>query len=123
MDDRQRERLLGRLRRPSGAIGAEMPDEVTVDGTTVDLTELLFERDRLDDALAALRRERLERRQRIADGELSYEAGERLAEEVRGIDRAIAALEGVDEPDIGEQLRQKELEDARELLAMVRQLP
>ena len=111
MDDRQRERLLGRLRRPSGAIGAGMPDEITVDGTTVDLTELLFER------------ERLERRQRIADGELSYEAGERLAEEVRGIDRAIAALEGVDEPDIGEQLRQKELEDARELLAMVRQLP
>jgi len=134
MNDRQRERLLDRVRRPSGAIGAEMPAEITVEGTTVDLTELLFECDRLDgvpasergrleDAKAALRRERLERKQRIARGELTYEEGERLVESVRGIDRALAALEGLDEPDVGEQLREKELEDARELQTLIRRRP
>lgn len=134
MNDRQRERLLDRVRRPSSAIGAEMPDEITVEGTTVDLTELLFECDRLDgipesergrleDAIAALRRERLRRKQRIVRGEVTYEEGERLAESIRGIDRALAALEGLEEPSVGEQLREKELEDARELLSLVRRLP
>lgn len=134
MNDRQRERLLDRIRRPSSAIGAEMPDEITVEGATVDLTALLFEcdrlegvpeseRERLEAAKAALRRERLERKQRIARDEVDYEEGERLVEGIRGIDRALSALEGLDEPDIGEELRRKQLEDARELLALVERRP
>jgi hypothetical protein len=134
VNDRQRERLLDRVRRPSSAIGAEMPDEITVEGRTVDLRELLFECDRLDGipenererleaAKAALRRERLDRKQRIARGAVDYEEGERLVEVIRGIDRALAALEGLDEPDIGEELRRKQLEDARELLTLIRRRP
>jgi hypothetical protein len=134
VNDRQRERLLDRVRRPSSAIGAEMPDEITVEGRTVDLRELLFEcdrleaipeseRERLEAAKAALRRERLERKQRIARDEVDYEEGERLVGVIRGLDRALTALEGLDEPDIGEELRQKRLEDARELLTLIGRRP
>jgi hypothetical protein len=115
VNDRQRERLLDRIRRPSSAVGAEMTDEITVD-----LTALLFERERLE---AALRRERLDRKQRIARDEVDYEEAEQLVEGIRGIDRALTALEGLDESDIGEERRQKRLEDARELLALVERRP
>jgi hypothetical protein len=111
-----------------------MPDEITVEGRTVDLRELLFEcdrleaipeseRERLEAAKAALRRERLERKQRIARDEVDYEEGERLVGVIRGLDRALTALEGLDEPDIGEELRQKRLEDARELLTLIGRRP
>jgi hypothetical protein len=123
VNDRQRERLLDRIRRPSSAVGAEMTDEITVEGRTVDLTALLFECDRLEAAKAALRRERLDRKQRIARYEVDYEEAEQLVEGIRGIDRVLTALEGLDEPDIGEQRRQKRLEDARELLALVERRP
>lgn len=130
MNDRQRERLLDRTRRQSATIGAEMPDEVEVDGRTVDLTEFVFEcerldaipeseRERIEDVKRTLRRERLRRKQRIEEEDISEATGERLVEEIHGIDRAINALEGLDTPDIAEQLRQKQLEDARELLALV----
>lgn len=132
MNESQRRELLGRLRRPSNTVGADLPEEITVDGTTVDLTELLFEiealdaippdeRDRLEAVKSALRRERLARKRRIEDGEVSYETGRRLVESVRGIDRAINALEELDTPDIEEQLRRKQLQDARELVSLVRQ--
>jgi hypothetical protein len=123
VNDRQRERLLDRIRRPSSAVGAEMTDEITVEGRTVDLTALLFECDRLEAAKAALRRERLDRKQRIARDEVDYEEAEQLVEGIRGIDRALTALEGLDESDIGEERRQKRLEDARELLALVERRP
>ncbi len=132
MNERERRELLGKLQRPGRTVGVDLPDEVTVDGTTVDLTELLFEVERLDGippaererveaAKSALRRERLARKRRIEDDDISYEVGQDLVESVRGIDRAINALEELDTPDIEEQLRQKELEDARELLSLVRQ--
>lgn len=134
MNQRQRERLLGRVERPSGTIGKEVPEELTVQGTTIDLKAFVFdcerldtipedERDRIEDVKTNLKRERLERKQRIARDDISFEEGERLVQSIRGIDRAINALAGLDSPSIGEQLRQKKLQDARELLSLIRQGP
>lgn len=130
MNDRQRQRLLDRTRRQSKTIGMEIPEQLTVQGTTIDLKEFVFrckrlqtipadERERIDEMKRQLQRERLKRKQRLSREDLSYEDGEQLVRSIHGIDRALNALDGLDEPDIGEQLRQKRIEDAREVLALL----
>lgn len=134
MNDRQRRRLLERVDRPSQTIGKDVPDELTVQGTTIDLKAFVFEckrletipkheRERIETVKTDLRRERLERKQRIAREDLAVEEGERLVQSIHGIDRALNALEGLDSPSIGEQVRRKRLEDARELRSLLNQLP
>lgn len=130
MNDEQRRQLLGRVRRLTGTVGTDIPDEITVQGTELDLNKFVFEckrldsipeneRERIEEMKRKLKRERLQRKQRIADADISYVEGKRLVRTIRGIDRAVNALEGLDSPDIGEELRQKKLEDARQLLEIV----
>ena len=130
MKDSERERLLSKLQRRSGTVGGDIPDELTVQGETVDVKTFLFEcddldaipeseRERLESLKRALKRERLQRKQRLERGDRSAEEGEVIVRSVRGIDRALNALEGLDEPDIEEQLRRKQLEDAEELRALM----
>lgn len=132
MNEQERDRLLDRVHRPSGTLGREIPDEITIQGSSIDVKAFVFEcnrletipedtREEVDELKTELRRERLERKQRIARDDISYEEGERLVASIRGIDRAINALEDLDAPDIGEQLRQKKMADARELLTLIRQ--
>lgn len=132
--ERKRQRLLDKSRRQSGTIGVELPDTVTVQGTEVDLTEFVFEcqrleaipedeRERIETVKNRLRRERLARRQRIAEDDITEEEGERLVDSIRGLDRAITALEGLDEPSYTEQLRRKQIEDAEKLLSLIEQRP
>jgi len=134
MDDHERRELLGRIRKLSATVGKEVPDEITLQGETVDLNALVFElkaldaippaeRERVEALKTDLQRERLQRKQRIERDEVAFEEGERLVETIHGIDRALRALEGLDEPDIGEQLRQKKLQDARELRSLIEQRP
>jgi hypothetical protein len=131
MDEHRRRELLDRIDRPSRTVGGSMPEELTVDGTTVDLRALVFEcerletipeaeRERVEDAKRTLRRERLRRKQRVAREELDVETAEELVESVHGIDRALTALEGLDEPSFGEAVRRERLDDARELMELVR---
>lgn len=130
MNERQRRELLDQIQRSSKTIGKEIPDELAVQGTTIDLKEFVFEcnrlgtipedeRDRIEAMKKKLKRERLDRKQRLRDEDITYEEGERLVHSIHGIDRALNALEGLDSPDIEEQLRQKKLEDARELLSLI----
>ncbi|WP_227353259.1 DUF5788 family protein [Haladaptatus salinisoli] len=131
MNEQERRRLLDRLRRPSGTVGKKMPDELTLGGTTIDLNAFVFEckrldtipedeRERIEEMKTELKRERLERKQRIARDDISFEEGERLVESVIGIDRAHNALAGLDAPSIEEEMRRKKLDDARELLTLIR---
>ncbi|MFC6953912.1 DUF5788 family protein [Halorubellus litoreus] len=130
MKDSERRRLLSKLQRRSGTVGGDIPDELTVQGKTVDVKAFLFEcddvdaipeseRERLESLKRSLKRERLQRKQRLEREALSVEAGEAIVRSVRGIDRALNALEGLDEPGIEEQLRRKQLEDAEELRALM----
>ncbi|WP_226480906.1 DUF5788 family protein [Natrinema amylolyticum] len=134
MNDRKRQRLLDRIRRPSGTLGEDLPDEITVQGTAIDLTEFVFEckrletisedeRNHIEETKRQLKRERLARKQRIARDDISEEEGDRLVRSIHGLDRALNALEGLDEPSVSEKIRQKKLEDARELQSLIDQRP
>jgi len=117
----ERKQLLERIEREGATIGADIPEEITVQGEEIDLQEFVFEirrrdtvpageRERVERAKKNLRRERLQRKQRIGDEELniSYEEGQELAESIIGIDRALNALEQLGAVDVeGEAEAQK----------------
>jgi len=134
MNDRERQRLLDATRRQSGTIGERIPETVTVQSEELPLREFVFEckrldavpeseRERIEETKRRLQRERLARKQRIEDGDIDRAEGEALVDDIRGLDRAINALEGLDEPDYAEQLRRKQIEDAEKLLSLIEQRP
>jgi hypothetical protein len=110
VNEYERKRLLERIEREGATVGAHIPETVTVeadDGTeSFALREFVHGVQRLGDGAAdpgevaavkkRLRRERLRRRQRIEDDEVTRPEGERIVEEVVGIDRALNALENLD---------------------------
>lgn len=126
MRDYEREILLERIGKESATVGASIPDEIEVQGETVDLQEFVFEikrrdtvpsgeRERVETAKRNLRRERIRRKERIEDGDVSFEEGEEVAEVIVGIDRALNALESLGSPtDIeGEEARQETADKKR----------
>lgn len=118
----ERKQLLERIEREGATVGHTIPEEITLDGETLQLREFIFEtkgvdavdpseRERVDDVVTMLRRERLERKQRLEDADLSRESGERLADEIIGIDRALTTLESLDTTDVEAESRQAERAD------------
>ena len=132
MNERERRELLDRLYRTSGTVGNSIPETVDVGDETVPLREFYFEvagRDELDEAeresveeiVSSLRRERLSLVQRVRRGEVDYATGERLVARVRDLDRAINALESLEEPSFEEQVRRERIRSARELVDLMRE--
>lgn len=130
MNQQKRQELLSRAQRSSRTVGKEIPDELTVQGATLNLNELIFECKRLDtvpeqrqdeieELIRDLQRERLQRKHQIENGDITIEEGKELVRSIQGIERAINALESITSPAIGEQLRQKQLDDARDLLSLI----
>ncbi|PSQ01368.1 hypothetical protein BRC94_03810 [Halobacteriales archaeon QS_5_70_17] len=124
MKEFERKQLLERVDREGATVGASIPETITVQGEEIDLQEFVFEikrrdtvppgeRERVERAKKNLRRERLQRKQRIERGEVSYEEGERLAESVIGLDRALSALESLDGGDVEQEARRKEAMDQK----------
>ncbi len=120
----ERKQLLERIEREGATVGASIPDEVEVQGDTVALQEFVFEtkkrdtvppgeRERVERAKKNLRRERLQRKQRIEDDDISYEEGERLVGSVIGIDRALNALEQLGPTDLEAEAEAKEAADRK----------
>ncbi len=131
MRDFERKRLLERVEREGATIGADIPDRIEVQGEPVDLREFVFEikrretippgeRDRVDRAKRNLRRERRRRKERIEEGEIDAEEGERLADDVVGIDRALNALESLDAPGIEQEMDAKETADRKRWMNFLR---
>ncbi|MFP4626069.1 MAG: DUF5788 family protein [Natronomonas sp.] len=111
MQEYQRKILLERIERDGATVGSSIPDRIEIQGTEMDLREFVFEikrrdtippgeRERVETAKKNLRRERLQRRQRIESGEVSFKEGTQLAESIIGIDRALDALERLEPTDI-----------------------
>lgn len=134
MDDSERKRLLDAARRQSGTVGVDLPETVTVDGEPVEVASVVFEcrrvgelsaeqRERVEELVRRLRRERLERIHQLEDAALDYEEGEAIVEEVRRIDRALSALTGLMEPDFAEKTRQERLRRAEGVASLLRQRP
>ncbi|WP_225333762.1 DUF5788 family protein [Halomicrobium urmianum] len=124
MKDFERKQLLERVEREGAIVGAEIPDRIEVQGEEVDLQSFVFEikrrdtippgeRERVDSAKKNLRRERLQRKQLIEDGDVSYEEGERLADAIVGIDRALNALEQLGSANLEQEAQAKEAADKK----------
>ena len=132
MKEYQRKQLVERLDREGSTVGVQIPERIDVQGEPVDLREFVFEikrretvpageRERVEAAKKNLRRERLARRQRIEAGEVSYEEGERLAESVLGIDRALNALESLDPTDLEGEADRQASADTKRWVSFLRQ--
>lgn len=124
MREYERKGLLERVEREAATVGAEIPEEIEVQGEPIDLQSFVFEikrretvpqgeRDRVERAKRNLRRERLERLERIEENEVSYERGEELAASIIGIDRALEALEGLNAPDPETEAKRQEAADRK----------
>ncbi|WP_435361087.1 DUF5788 family protein [Haloarchaeobius sp. DFWS5] len=129
----EQKRLLARLDREGATVGATIPDRIEVQGEELDLHEFVFEikrrdtippgeRDRVQQAKRNLRRERLQRRQRIEDDweALSVEEGEELVEAVIGIDRALNALENLGTTNLEGEAKAKEAADQKRWMSFLK---
>ncbi len=132
MREFERKQLLERIQREGATVGASIPDEVEVQGETVALQEFVFEikkretvpsgeRERVERAKKNLRRERLQRKQRVEDDDISYEEGERLVESVVGIDRALNALEQLGPTDLEAEAEKKKAADRKRWMNFLQQ--
>lgn len=133
MKEFERKQLLERLDRDGATIGTRIPERVTVHGEEVALREFVFEikrretvpsgeQARVDRAKRNLRRERLQRRQRIERGELSYEEGEAMVETILGLDRALHALEQLEPADLEEAAAKQEAADKQRWLTFLKKV-
>jgi len=128
----ERKQLLERVGREAATIGADIPDEIEVQGETLELQQFVFEikrrdtvpaeeRERVDEAKKNLRRERNNRLERIEDGDISYAAGERLANSIIGIDRALDALRQLKPVDVEQEAARKEAVDQKRWMNFLQQ--
>jgi hypothetical protein len=128
----ERKQLLERLDREGATVGADIPEQITVQGEEVDLQEFVFEikrretippgeRERVDKAKKNLRRERLQRRQRIEEGEITFAEGERLVRSIVGIDRALNALESLGTTDLEREQQAQKAADRKRWMSFLKQ--
>ncbi|ESP89886.1 DUF5788 family protein [Candidatus Halobonum tyrrellensis] len=124
MREYQRKQLLERVNKEGATIGADIPDRITVQGEEIDLREFVFEikrrdtvpegeRDRVERAKRNLRRERRERLERIEENEVAFAEGERLADSIIGIDRALDALEQLGSASVEDEATRQEAMDQK----------
>ncbi len=132
MREYERKGLLERVDREAATVGAEIPEEIEIQGESIDLQSFVFEikrrdsvpsgeRDRVERAKRNLRRERLERLERIEENEVSYERGEQLAASIIGIDRALNALEGLKAADPETEAQRQEAADRKRWMSFLKQ--
>jgi hypothetical protein len=131
--DYERSQLLARLDREGATVGAEIPERIEVQGEELALHEFVFEtqrretippgeRERVQEAKKNLRRERLQRRQRLEDdADLSYEAGEALVQSIVGIERALNALESLGPTDLEREMQAKETQETQRWMNFLKQ--
>ncbi|WP_193309980.1 DUF5788 family protein [Halorubrum halophilum] len=127
----ERKGLLERVNREAATVGADIPEEIAVQGESIDLRSFVFEikrrdtippgeRDRVEQAKRNLRRERLARLEPIEENEVSYEEGEALAASIIGIDRALEALEGLDAADPETEAKRQEAADRKRWMSFLK---
>lgn len=132
MKEYQRKQLLERVNREGATVGADIPDEIEVQGETIDLRTFVFEikrrdtvpegeQDRVDEAKKNLRRERLQRYQQIEEGDISFEEGERLVQSIIGIDRALNALEQLRPVDLNQEAARQSAVDQKRWMNFLKQ--
>lgn len=134
MREFERKQLLERIERDGATVGMAIPEQISVQGEEVHLREFVFElkrrdtipsgeRERVDQAKKNLRRERLQRKQRIEEGDISVEVGRNLARSIIGIDRALNALRSLGQPtDLEAEAEAQETADRKRWTRFLRQV-
>lgn len=128
----ERKQLLARVEREGATVGASIPEEISVEGESLALRKFVFEtrsrgavsadeRERVERAKKNLRRERLARKQRLEDADISREEGEVLVESIIGLDRALHALSNLGTVDIESEADAQELADRKRWLSFLKQ--
>ena len=134
MREYERKQLLERVEREGSTLGADIPEEIGVQGERVELHQFVFEikrrdrvppgeRERVEEAKKNLRRERLQRKQRLEDEEteMTFEEGEELVESIIGIDRALEALQSLGPSNIEQEAQAKEAADKKRWMKFLKQ--
>ena len=127
----ERKQLLERIEREGATVGASIPDQVTVQGEEIALQEFVFEirrrdtvppgeQERVERAKRTLRRERLQRKQQIEEGAITRAEGERLAESIIGLDRALTELESLGPVDVEAEAEAQEAADRKRWTTFLR---
>jgi len=127
----QRKQLLERINREGATVGAQIPDEIDIQGEILDLQTFVFEikrretippgeRDRVEQAKRNLRRERIERVEKIEENRVSYEEGGDIVESVIGIDRALNALNQLRPVDLDAESQRQEAADKKRWMGFLR---
>jgi len=120
----ERKQLLERIDRESSTLGVEIPERIEIQGEEIRLREFVFEikrretipageRERVERAKRNLRRERLERKELIEEGAVPFEDGERIAEAIVGIDRALEALDSLKGGSVADEAKRQEAADTK----------
>ena len=132
MKEYERKQLLERVEREGATVGADIPETIDVQGEEVNLREFVFEikrrdtvpsgeRERVDRAKKNLRRERLQRKQRIEEDDITREEGEELVRAIVGIDRALNALENLGPTDLEREAAAQEAADKKRWMSFLKQ--
>ena len=132
MRSHERKQLLARVEREGATVGASIPEAIDVQGDRLALREFVFEarsresvpasdRDRVERAKRNLRRERLQRKQRLEDADIPRAEGERLVESIVGIDRALNALSDLGTTDIERETDANEAADRKRWMSFLQQ--
>jgi len=127
----QRKQLLERVGREGATVGASIPEEIDVQGESIDLRTFVFEikrretvpageRDRVETAKRNLRRERRQRYQRLEEADISYEEGQELADAIVGLDRALEALESLGSADLNQEKQVQEAADQKRWMSFLK---
>ncbi|MFC7230277.1 DUF5788 family protein [Saliphagus sp. GCM10025308] len=131
MQDYERKQLLERVNRDGATIGADIPEEITIQDESIDLRQFVFEikrretvpageRERVEQAKRNLRRERLERLELIEEGDISREEGEELVRSIVGIDRALNALENLGPTDLEREQQAQNTADKKRWMSFLK---
>jgi hypothetical protein len=133
VDEERREELLDRISKRGSTIGAQIPEEVTIDDQTIALRSFVWEtkkqgvvppekRESVQQVRAKLKRERDRLKDRLRNDPLSPDEAEELTETIVGIDRAISALKSLREPDLQEHAHEEYVESNRRWVNFIDQL-
>lgn len=132
MQEYKRKQLLERINREGATIGTQIPEEITVQGESVGLAEFVFEvkrrdtvpageQERVEEAKRNLRKERLDRLDRLETGAITREEGERLADSIIGIDRALEGLQSLEPANLENEIEAQDAADKKRWTRFMRQ--
>lgn len=132
MKEYERKQLLERVDRETATVGASIPEEIDLQGERFELGAFVFEvkkrdtipadtREEVDEVKTLLRRERLQRRQTLEEGDITRKEGERVVEVLAGIDRALNALESMGPTDLEAEAEANERADQKRWYSFLKQ--